>query len=102
MSRDYSEDSMLKSKGIVYFPPVKDFNEAFSIFKECGGVIISLEEDGFLIEEISKICKLYDIPIKDIEYYFISVLKENNLSESEIQEIITTWKIDENIEKLSI
>lgn len=102
MSRDFSEDSMLKSKGIVYFPPVKDFKVAYSIYKDCGGVIISLEEDGFLVEETIKVCKLYEIPVKDIEYYFISVLKENEISDSEIKDIIEKWKIDEDIDNLSI
>lgn len=102
MSRDYSEDSLLKSKGIVYFPPVKDFKEAFAVFKECGGVIISLEEDGFLVDETIKVCKLYSIPVKEIEYYFISVLKENDLPDIEIKKIIKEWKIDEDIDNLSI
>lgn len=102
MSREYKEESMLKSKGIVYFPPVKDFSLALDIFNECGGVIISLEEDGFLVEETIKICKLYNIQVNEIEFYFIDVLKENSISEDEISKIIEQWKIDEDINNLSI
>ncbi|QEN03256.1 hypothetical protein EW093_00560 [Thiospirochaeta perfilievii] len=97
MKRDYDPKGMLKSKGIVYFPPVESFEEALKIQKECGGVIISLEESGFLVDETSKISKLYDISLKELEIYFTSLLKEQNLLEDEIVSIINTWKEEEDI-----
>lgn len=101
MKREFNENSMLKSKGIVYFPPVKEFEKAFSIYNECGGVIISLEEDGFLVDETIKISKLYDIKIKDLEYYFRDVLKNNNIDPIEIDKIIDNWIIEEEIDTLN-
>lgn len=93
---------MYKNKGIEFFPPVKSFDEAYNVFKECGGVIISLEEDGFLVDEVKKICKLYEIPINQIELYFRDCLQNNGLSDSEIDEIITEWKVEEDIENLKL
>lgn len=101
MEREYNSKAMLKSKGIVYFPPVKDFLEALSIYRECGGMIISLEEDGFLVEEPIKISKLYDIPVKNLELYFRDVLTTNNITEDNISSIIESWLIEEEIDKLS-
>lgn len=101
MSRKFIEGSMLKSRGIVYFPPVKDFNEALTIYQDCGGMIISLEEDGFLVEEPIKISRLYDIDVKQLEIYFRDVLK-NNLEDDEIDKIIKEWLIEEDILNLSI
>lgn len=102
MSREYQENRMLKSNGILYFPPVKDFSEALSIYKECGGMIISLEEDGFLVEEPAKISKLYTIPPEQLEIYFRDVLKSSDISAEEVDKIITEWLIEENIPGLSI
>lgn len=95
MSRTYVEGSMLKSKGILYFPPVKEFSEAMSIYNDCGGMIISLEEDGFLIDEPHKISKLYDIPVEHLELYFRDVLKNNSISDDKIESIIREWLLDE-------
>ncbi|MGL1891726.1 MAG: hypothetical protein OCD02_08865 [Spirochaetaceae bacterium] len=94
MSRQYKEDEMLKSKGITYFPPVKEFKEALSIYNECGGMIISLEEDGFMIDEPDTISKLYDIPKEHLEMYFKDALN-NNLESDEINSIISKWKEEE-------
>ncbi|MBN2617042.1 MAG: hypothetical protein JXR64_01880 [Spirochaetales bacterium] len=93
---------MLKSKGIVYFPPVNNFYEAFSIYKECGGMIISLEEDGFLVDEPIKIAKLYDIPVDQLELYFRDVLVYNLTDDEEIEKIIYEWKIEEKISELKL
>lgn len=95
MKREYQEGSMLKSKGILYFPPVGDFKEAMSIYNECGGMILSLEEDGFLVDEPQKISKLYDIPLKDLELYFRDVLKNNNIEDEKIEDYIKNWKLEE-------
>lgn len=102
MKRDYNDEGMLKSNGIVFFPPVKEFSEALSIYKDCGGVIISLEEDGFLIDEPIKICRLYDIKPLDLELYFTAVLKDNGVDEVEIGNIISVWKIEEDIDNLEV
>ena len=96
MSRKYLKDSMLKSKGILYFPPVETFAEAFEILKECGGAIISLEEDGFLVDETEKLLKLYNLKLDDLEIYFIDVLRSNNINDTDISEIIDIWK-NENL-----
>lgn len=100
MSRQYDKNSMLKSKGILYFPPVKEFEEAFKIFNECGGMILSLEKDGFLVDEPLKIAKLYDIPLEHLELYFIDTLKGQKVSDEEIERIITEWRLDEKIQEL--
>lgn len=95
MSREYNENSMLKSKGIVYFPPVNNFEEAMLIYKECGGMIISLEEDGYLVEEPIKISRLYNIPLEHLELYFKDVLKSNNIDEKEIEILLKEWRKEE-------
>lgn len=100
MSREYGEDSMLKSKGIEYFPPIKDFNEAFETFQECGGMIISLEEDGFLVDEPIKISRLYDIKTEHLELYFRDALTFSDLSKEDIDVIISKWIEEENINTL--
>lgn len=100
MSREYDPNSMLKSKGIVYFPPVSSFEEAYKIYNECGGVIISLEEDGFLVDEPVKICRLYGIPPKDLELYFRDVLNSNGLDKEEVDKIITKWLEEEDISNI--
>ncbi len=102
MSREESGDIMLKSKGILYFPPVKDFTEAMKIYTECGGMILSLEEDGYLVEEPIKIAKLYDIPVNQLELYFKDTLNRSGVDEIEISKIIEQWLIEENIKNLEI
>ncbi|OQY38560.1 MAG: hypothetical protein B6229_05685 [Spirochaetaceae bacterium 4572_7] len=91
MSRDYDEKGMLKSKGIEYFPPVKTIDEAISIQAECGGMILSLEDDGFLVDETLKIHKLYTIPLEQLEDYFRDALKSSSLSSDDIEVIIAQW-----------
>lgn len=97
MSRKYNEDSMLKSRGIEYFPPIKDFNEALKTYKECGGMIISLEEDGFLVDEPIKISRLYDIKKEHLELYFRDALQHSDLSKDEVDSLISTWIEEEKI-----
>lgn len=100
MARTYDPNSMLKSRGIVYFPPVSTFQEAMEIYNECGGMILSLEEDGFLVDEPIKISRLYDIPTEHLELYFRDVLTCNNIPEEECNKIISQWLEEENISNL--
>ncbi len=100
MSRKYNENSMLKSNGIEYYPPVKDFSKAKEIFNDCGGMILSLEEDGFLVEDPLTISKLYDIPVDHLEHYFRDTLSGQNIEKEEIEKIISSWLIEENINEL--
>lgn len=102
MIREYEENSMLKSKGILYFPPVKDFEEALSIYNECGGMILSLEDDGFLVDEPLKIAKLYDIPLEHLELYFKDTLKNQGIEDAEIESIISSWRDEERISELKL
>lgn len=102
MPREYNKNGMLKSRGIVYFPPVKKFEEALKIYEECGGMILSLEEDGFLVDEPVKIAKLYQIPSKDLELYFREALNQQNIEDSEIDDIINKWYIDEKISEIEV
>jgi hypothetical protein len=82
---------MYKINGIEFFPPIDSFDEALKTWKECGGIIISLENNQFLVDETDKIMKLYQISEDDIKLYFIQCLKENGLAEYEINEIIKEW-----------
>lgn len=100
MSREYDDNCMLKSKGIKYFPPVKSFEEALKIYKECGGMILSLEDDGYLVDEPLKIAKLYDLEIKHLEHYFKHTLEQAGLPLEEVENIINSWLAEEDIVNL--
>lgn len=102
MAREYNKDSMLKSKGILYFPPIKDRDEVINVYNECGGMILSLEEDGYLVEEPIKICRLYNIEVKHLELYFKQALTSLEYSQEEIDREIEKWIVEEGIKNLSV
>ncbi len=94
-----ADENLLKTNGIVYFPPVKTFDEAIKIYNECGGVIIPLEEDGFLVDEVDKISKLYGLSFTEIEALFRMVLTDNSVPASEVDDIIENWNKEELTDK---
>lgn len=93
---------MLKHKGIEFFPPIKDFEEAFKTFKECGGMILSLEDQGFLVDEPKKICKLYGIEPKELHLYLSDTLISNGIAKEEVKIIVDNWLIEEDIEDITL
>lgn len=93
---------MLKNSGIEFFPPIDNFIDAFSTYNECGGVILSLENGEFLVDEPKKICKLYGIDPKDLHLYFKQALLDNGKSQDEVDKIIEEWIITEKIEDIKL
>lgn len=93
---------MLKHNGIEFFPPIKDFQEAFKTFTECGGMLLSLEEEGFLVEEPKKICKLYGIKPEELHLYLSHTLISNGMDKDEVKNIVDRWIIEEKIGEITL
>lgn len=93
---------MLKHKGIEFFPPIKNFKEAFDTFKECGGMLLSLEEEGFLVDEPQKICKLYGIKPEELSLYLSHTLLENGVDKGEVKELVDNWVVEEKISEIKL
>lgn len=93
---------MLKNKGIEFFPPIKDFKEAFNTFMECGGMLLSLEEEGFLVDEPKKICKLYCLKPEELSLYLSHTLIENGVGKDEVKELVEKWVVEEKISEIKL
>lgn len=93
---------MLKNSGIEFFPPIDNFKEAYSTFCECGGMMLSLEDGRFLVDEPRKICKLYGIEPKDLHLYLKQTFLENGLIKEEVDKIIEEWLIAEKINDIKL